>query len=82
MVKQPTEKQLAYIHRIQKKLGEDTVSAYMGHLKMPNEISRLSRAQAQKIITGLSPRMPKPILSNVYMWPNAGPIIRPFSDYD
>lgn len=52
----PTEKQIAYVERIVAKLGREYVQNYIGV-----EIEKLTKNQAQKIITGLGNRISKPI---------------------
>ena len=59
----PTEKQIDYIKRIITFLGRNAVSDYIKRFYPNSNIDCLTKCEAQKIITGLSFRLPgKPIL--------------------
>ncbi len=55
----PTDKQIAYVNRIIKHLGFETVESYIQHHRPGTDMNALTKDQAQKIITGLDHRMPK-----------------------
>lgn len=57
----PTEKQMAYVERIINELGEEMVQHYIERFYSCADISNLNKEQAQKIITGLSSHISKPI---------------------
>ena len=60
--KVPTEKQMQRLRRMEKALGVARIKEYMLKHKMPTTLEALTRKQAQKIIIGLDPYMPrKPI---------------------
>lgn len=54
----PTEKQVAYVGRIADYLGEQDVLQYIQHFYPSADMGNLTKDQAQKIITGLSARLP------------------------
>lgn len=57
----PTIKQEAYVKRITDRLGRSEVEEYVRYFWKDADIDNLTREQAQKIITGLSHRIAKPI---------------------
>lgn len=54
----PTEKQTRYVDRIVKYLGEDKVLNYIKYFYPEASLNSLSKNESQKIIKGLSARLP------------------------
>lgn len=66
MQNSPTEKQLFLIEKTISYYGKDKVCDYLHHFYPEASLDNLDKTQAQKIITGLYSKLPRPIIKKVF----------------